>query len=253
MRSDPLKIRQCRLNLLSNAGKFTTGGQVSFQVARQLVNGRAWVYFRVSDTGIGIAPEHIGQLFREFYQVDASTTRRYEGTGLGLVITQRLCHMLGGEIRVHSQPGQGSVFTLELPAVHIEAGGPEIALEIDVLSEKDVARARVSVRELCQKLGARPLSLQKIATIVSELARNMVLYAGGGKLLVGSVGGDRKCVVIRAVDEGSGIPDLEAILAGRRVSRTGRGLGLIGTKRLADGFRIHTGPTGTWVEAEVNL
>jgi PAS domain S-box-containing protein len=253
MRSDPLKIRQCLLNLLSNAGKFTTGGQVSFQVARQLVNGRAWVYFRVSDTGIGIAPEHIGQLFREFYQVDASTTRRYEGTGLGLVITQRLCHMLGGEIRVHSQPGQGSVFTLELPAVHIEAGGPEIALEIDVLSEKDVARARVSVRELCQKLGARPLSLQKIATIVSELARNMVLYAGGGKLLVGSVGGDRKCVFIRAVDEGSGIPDLEAILAGRRVSRTGRGLGLIGTKRLADGFRIHTGPTGTWVEAEVNL
>jgi PAS domain S-box-containing protein len=253
MRSDPLKIRQCLLNLLSNAGKFTTGGQVSFQVQRQLVNGRAWVTFKVSDTGIGIASEHIGQLFREFYQVDASTTRRYEGTGLGLVITQRLCHMLGGEIRVHSQPGQGSVFTLELPAVHIEAGGPEIALEIDVLSEKDVARARVSVRELCQKLGARPLSLQKIATIVSELARNMVLYAGGGKLLVGSVGGDRKCVFIRAVDEGSGIPDLEAILAGRRVSRTGRGLGLIGTKRLADGFRIHTGPTGTWVEAEVNL
>ncbi len=253
MRSDPLKIRQCLLNLLSNAGKFTRDGQVTLTVNRTIVNGRAWISFQVTDTGIGIAPEHIGQLFREFYQVDGSSTRRYEGTGLGLVITQRLCHMLGGEIRVSSKPGQGSTFALELPAIHIEAGGPEVALEIDVVSEKDVARARVAVRELCQKLGARPLSLQKIATIVSELARNMVLYAGGGKLLVGSVGVDRKCVFIRAVDEGSGIPDLEAILAGRRVSRNGRGLGLIGTKRLADGFRIHTGSTGTWIEAEVNL
>ena len=58
---------------------------------------------------------------------------------------------------------------------------------------------------------------------------------------------------IRAVDEGAGIPELDAILAGRKVSRNGRGLGLIGTKRLADGFRIHTGPTGTWIEVEVNL
>ena len=253
MRSDPLKIRQCLLNLLSNAGKFTNSGQVEFSVARQIVNGRAWILFRVSDTGIGIAQENIGQLFREFYQVDSSSTRRYGGTGLGLVITQRLCHMLGGDIRVSSRPGQGSQFTLELPAVHIEAGGSEVALELDVLSEKDVARARVAARELCQKLGARPLSLQKIATIISELARNMVLYAGGGKVVVGSVGAERKCVFIRAVDEGSGIADVDAILAGRKVSRNGRGLGLIGTKRLADGFRLHTGPTGTWIEAEVNL
>jgi signal transduction histidine kinase len=253
MRSDALKIRQCLLNLLSNAGKFTQDGAVTLQVKRQMVNGRAWVLFTVSDTGIGIAPEHVGQLFREFYQVDSSSTRRYEGTGLGLVITQRLCHMLGGEIRVVSAPGQGSTFTIELPAVHIEAGAPEVALELEVLAERDVARARMAVRELCQKLGARPLALQKIATVVSELARNMVLYAGGGRLVVGSVGTDKKCVFIRAIDEGAGIPELDAILAGRKVSRNGRGLGLVGAKRLADGFRIHTGPTGTWIEVEVNL
>jgi PAS domain S-box-containing protein len=253
MRSDALKIRQCLLNLLVNAGKFTNDGAVTLQVKRQLVNGRAWVLFSVTDTGIGIAPEHIGQLFREFYQVDTSSTRRYEGTGLGLVITRRLCHMLGGEIRVVSAPGQGSTFTAELPAVHIEAGAPEVAMELEVLAERDVARSRMAVRELCQKLGARPLALQKIATVVSELARNMVLYAGGGRLVVGSVGTDKKCVFIRAIDEGSGIPELEAILAGRKVSRNGRGLGLVGAKRLADGFRIHTGPTGTWIEVEVNL
>ena len=253
MRSDSLKVRQCLLNLLSNAGKFTHDGAVTLQVKRQLVNGRAWLLFSVSDTGIGISPEHVGQLFREFYQVDTSSTRRYEGTGLGLVITRRLCHMLGGEIRVVSNPGQGSTFVAELPAVHIEAGAPEIALELEVLAERDVARARMAVRELCQKLGARPLALQKIATVVSELARNMVLYAGGGRLVVGSVGTDKKCVFIRAIDEGSGIHELEAILAGRKVSRNGRGLGLVGAKRLADGFRIHTGPTGTWIEVEVNL
>jgi PAS domain S-box-containing protein len=253
MRSDALKVRQCLLNLLSNAGKFTQDGAVTLQVKRQMVNGRAWVLFTVSDTGIGIAPEHVGQLFREFYQVDTSSTRRYEGTGLGLVITRRLCHMLGGEIRVVSAPGSGSTFTAELPAVHIEAGAPEVALELEVLAERDVARARMAVRELCQKLGARPLALQKIATVVSELARNMVLYAGGGRLVVGSVGTDKKCVFIRAIDEGSGIAELDAILAGRKVSRNGRGLGLVGAKRLADGFRIHTGPTGTWIEVEVNL
>ena len=253
MRSDSLKVRQCLLNLLSNAGKFTQNGAVTLAVKRQLVNGRAWLLFAVSDTGIGISPEHVSQLFREFYQVDTSSTRRYEGTGLGLVITRRLCHMLGGEIRVTSKPGGGSIFTAELPAVHIEAGAPEIALELEVLVERDVARSRMAVRELCQKLGARPLSLQKIATVVSELARNMVLYAGGGKLVVGSVGTEQKCVFIRAIDEGAGIPELDAILAGRKVSRNGRGLGLVGAKRLADGFRIHTGPTGTWIEVEVNL
>ncbi len=253
MRSDSLKVRQCLLNLLSNAGKFTHEGVVTLQVRRQHVNNRAWLIFSVSDTGIGIAPEHVGQLFREFYQVDTSSTRRYEGSGLGLVITQRLCHMLGGEIRVVSEPGAGSTFTAELPAVHIEAGAPEVALALEVLAERDVARARVAVRELCQQLGARPLALQKIATVVSELARNMVLYAGGGRLIVGSVGTEKKCVFIRAIDEGTGIPDIDAILAGRKVSRTGRGLGLVGAKRLADGFRVHTSPTGTWIEVEVNL
>ena len=253
MRSDSLKIRQCLLNLLSNAGKFTANGVVTLKVRRQHVNGRAWLIFSVTDSGIGIASENLSQLFREFYQVDSTSTRRFEGTGLGLVITQRLCHMLGGEIRVSSAPGQGSTFTIELPAVHIEAGAPEVALELDVRAERDVARVRLAVRELCQKLGARPLALQKIATVVSELSRNMVLYAGGGRLVVGSVGTDKKCVFVRAVDEGPGIPELDAILAGRSQSRNGRGLGLLGTKRLADGFRVHTAATGTWIEVEVNL
>jgi signal transduction histidine kinase len=248
---DERRIKQVLINLLSNAVKFTPeGGRISVWLGPAAGGD---LQFSVSDSGIGIAPEHVGQLFSEFYQVDSTSTRRFEGTGLGLVITQRLCHMLGGEIRVTSAAGQGSIFTIELPAVHIEAGAPEVALELDVRAERDVARVRLEVRELCQRLGARPLALQKIATVVSELARNMVLYAGGGRLVVGSVGTDKKCVFIRAIDEGPGIPELDAILAGRNVRRNGRGLGLLGTKRLADGFRVHTAATGTWIEVEVNL
>jgi CheY-like chemotaxis protein len=82
--------------------------------------------FEVSDSGIGMSPEQISKLFREFSQADPSTTRRYGGTGLGLVITQRFCEMMGGTIGVESQPGQGSTFILRLPAPLLESS-PETA------------------------------------------------------------------------------------------------------------------------------
>ncbi len=76
----------------------------------------AWVNFRVSDTGIGMTPEQLGNLFQAFTQADASTTRKYGGTGLGLVITRRFCQMMGGDITVESALGQGTTFTIRLPA-----------------------------------------------------------------------------------------------------------------------------------------
>jgi CheY-like chemotaxis protein len=83
----------------------------------------AFILFRVSDTGIGMTPEQIDKLFQAFSQADASTTRKYGGTGLGLVITQRFCQMMGGNISVVSEPGQGSTFTIRLP-LEYEAAGP---------------------------------------------------------------------------------------------------------------------------------
>lgn len=112
-RSDPLRVKQVLLNLLSNAIKFTDVGGVEVSLAR---DADQWV-IRVSDTGIGMTPEQVARVFDAFEQADGSTTRSYGGTGLGLAITQRLVGLLGGEIRVESTPGVGSVFEVRLPLV----------------------------------------------------------------------------------------------------------------------------------------
>jgi PAS domain S-box-containing protein len=115
MRADLTRVRQVLLNLLSNAGKFTENGRVDLDVDRVFINSATWIRFRVRDTGIGLTPEQLGKLFKAFAQADASTTRKYGGTGLGLVISRQLCQMMGGEVTVESEPGQGSTFTVLLP------------------------------------------------------------------------------------------------------------------------------------------
>jgi signal transduction histidine kinase/DNA-binding response OmpR family regulator len=111
-RSDQTKVKQCLLNLLSNANKFTSKGRLTLTVARE---DNSQACFRVSDTGIGMTREQLGQLFEAFSQTDASTTRRFGGTGLGLAITKHFCTMLGGIVTVESTPGTGSTFTITLP------------------------------------------------------------------------------------------------------------------------------------------
>ena len=116
MRGDPTRVRQIVLNLLSNACKFTEGGEVGLTVERRRVRDRDWVEFTVSDTGIGMTPEQQARVFEEFAQADSSTTRKYGGTGLGLPISRRLCRMMGGDMEVISEPGVGSTFTARLPS-----------------------------------------------------------------------------------------------------------------------------------------
>jgi signal transduction histidine kinase len=116
VRSDSTKVRQVLFNLLSNAAKFTERGRVTVDVRREQVDGRWWAVVAVSDTGIGIASEHLARLFSPFEQVDASISRRFGGTGLGLAITQHYCRLLGGRVEVESVLGQGSTFTAWLPA-----------------------------------------------------------------------------------------------------------------------------------------
>lgn len=116
MHADLTRVRQCLFNLLSNACKFTEKGAVKLDVNRFAADGRDWVQFRVSDTGIGMSPEQMSRLFQAFTQADASTTRKYGGTGLGLVITRKFCQMMGGDVYVESEPDKGSTFTMQLPA-----------------------------------------------------------------------------------------------------------------------------------------
>jgi signal transduction histidine kinase len=115
LQADATRLRQCLLNLLSNACKFTQAGRVTFRVDKTELRGAAGVAFSVQDTGIGMTEEQLSRIFLPFEQADASTTRRFGGTGLGLAITHQLSQLMGGDIAVESKPGQGSTFTLRLP------------------------------------------------------------------------------------------------------------------------------------------
>jgi signal transduction histidine kinase/FixJ family two-component response regulator len=116
MRADATKVRQILFNLMSNACKFTDHGTIALDVSQSTMEGQDWVRFRVKDTGIGISAKQQEKLFQEFTQADATISRKYGGTGLGLAISYRFVQMMKGRISVESQEGQGSAFTVYLPA-----------------------------------------------------------------------------------------------------------------------------------------
>ena len=114
MRTDRTKLKQSLLNILSNANKFTENGRVTL-VTERIENGQTAVRFAISDTGIGMSEEQLGRLFQAFTQAETTTSQKYGGTGLGLVITRNFCQLLGGDVTVASKPGEGSTFTITLP------------------------------------------------------------------------------------------------------------------------------------------
>jgi PAS domain S-box-containing protein len=132
MCADLTKVQQVLVNLLSNSAKFTEEGSITLAASRETapaVDGKDgdsnadWISFRVSDTGIGISPEQMQDLFQPFSQADAATTSRFGGTGLGLAISRRFCRLMGGNISVESELDKGSTFTVRLPAQVIKDQG----------------------------------------------------------------------------------------------------------------------------------
>ncbi|MBI1373605.1 MAG: response regulator [Phycisphaera sp.] len=115
IRADVTRLRQCLFNLLSNACKFTDQGTIRLSVERSTVDGKEWIAFRVSDTGIGMTEEQADLVFDAFKQAESSTTRKFGGTGLGLTISREFCRMMGGTIEVESKLDVGSTFTIKLP------------------------------------------------------------------------------------------------------------------------------------------
>jgi len=125
---------------------------------------------------------------------------------------------------------------------------------LEIREEMDIGRVRSEARRICSSTGTTSFAMQRVATIVSELARNMVLYANGGVVeITPPAESGQKRIVVRAEDRGPGIRNLDEIMSGRYKSRTGMGKGLMGTKRLADHFEIETSAKGTRVVAEVNV
>ncbi|MGI3899883.1 MAG: response regulator, partial [Janthinobacterium lividum] len=127
MHSDAVKLRQCLFNLLSNAAKFTEGGTITLGVRREASEKGDWISFSVRDTGIGMTVEQVSRLFERFAQADETTTRKFGGTGLGLALSRAFARLLGGDVTVESVEGQGTCFTLRVPAAL-----PEPTLQPDV-------------------------------------------------------------------------------------------------------------------------
>lgn len=116
VQGDPTRIRQILVNLIGNALKFTEAGSIRVETHWQALDNQVlWFSCAVHDSGIGISPQRLEQMFDAFQQADTSISRRYGGTGLGLPIARTLAERMGGTLRAHSQEGQGSVFTLEVP------------------------------------------------------------------------------------------------------------------------------------------
>jgi signal transduction histidine kinase/ActR/RegA family two-component response regulator len=161
-RGDPTRIRQVLFNLISNALKFTETGEVAVEISRQ----DQTVRIAVSDTGIGIAPEHLARLFSKFEQADASTTRRFGGAGLGLSICRELVQLMGGAIGVESREGQGSCFAVDLPldrlgaprgqALTCEAAAPGEAGSLRVLAAEDNHVNQMVLKTLLAQIGVEP-------------------------------------------------------------------------------------------------
>jgi signal transduction histidine kinase len=120
---DAARLKQVAINLLSNAFKFTDHGHVRIQIRK---HGRDAWQLNIEDTGIGIASHMQETIFEEFRQVDSSSARKQGGTGLGLSIVRKLCLMMGGNVRVKSKPGKGSVFTVTLPLEVPEMAGSSL-------------------------------------------------------------------------------------------------------------------------------
>jgi signal transduction histidine kinase/CheY-like chemotaxis protein/HPt (histidine-containing phosphotransfer) domain-containing protein len=186
---DPIRLRQVLLNLVSNAIKFTDKGLVEIS-ARKVsgANGMATIECTVRDTGIGIAPEHIGNLFKEFSQADETITRQFGGTGLGLAICKKIVERMGGEIRVASTLGVGTTFSFELTlplsdvvpikpsdttgAVNLAGGLADLAEPLQVLLAEDNGTNQLVFSKLVQDL--------RLKVTIAHNGREAVEYASSG-------------------------------------------------------------------------
>jgi len=232
MYSDLTKVRQTLLNLTGNASKFTESGTVTLSAQRDGDD----VVFEVTDTGIGIAPEHMDRLFQSFSQAESSTSRRFGGTGLGLVISRRFCQMLGGDVTVQSEPGVGSTFTVRLPVRFEERSdletvvtaapamapippAPAAANGSAVLVIEDDAMVRQLLEGVLTDEGYRVVTATGDAGTV-ELARqlhpdaitlDLALPSLAGWSLLAAIKADSELsdtpvIVLLVVDEAAGVP-----------------------------------------------
>jgi len=232
--TDPTRLRQILLNLVGNAVKFTERGEVRLVLrfvaepaGRSSASPLPRLQFEVVDTGIGMTPEQMGQLFQPFAQVDSSTTRRFSGTGLGLAISKRLAEMLGGDITVESRPGEGSRFCLTIETGPV-ADGELIEDPEQALAAIPEAQATVDLYRPLPALACRVLLAedgpdnQRLLTFILRKAGAEVVIAGSGlaaveQALAARAAGDPFDVILMDVQ----MPVLDGYAATRRLRHAG--------------------------------
>jgi len=227
IQTDPTRLRQVLVNLLSNALKFTEQGEVRL-VTRLLDQEGAHprLQFEVIDTGIGMSPEQVERIFAPFQQADASTTRRFGGTGLGLTICKRLVQMLGGTIEVETAPGRGSTFRVAIATGSLE----EVRLvehpvaQCEWLAEtQDTAQAAAALPTGCRVLLAEdaPDNQRLIAFLLQKAGAEVALAADGASAVEMALDAQRRGHTFDVVLMDMQMPVLDGYQASQRLREQG--------------------------------
>ena len=206
---DISRLRQILLNLIGNAIKFTEKGNIEVKVwLVEMTKEEAILRVSVTDSGIGISPEKMAQIFEPFSQADASTTRRYGGTGLGLSISRQLAEMMGGEIWVDSQPGQGSTFVFTA-RLGIEQGEPGREAPQEAENHTSAPPEKGDTTVLRVLLAEDNLVNQKLATILLQKRGHQVTVAHNGREALEAMDRDRFDLILMDVE----MPEMDGVEA----------------------------------------
>jgi signal transduction histidine kinase/CheY-like chemotaxis protein/HPt (histidine-containing phosphotransfer) domain-containing protein len=211
LKTDPTRIRQILFNLIGNAAKFTENGSVAVNITQQTLKDDALeLRFAVTDTGIGIDPEGRSKLFQKFSQTDGSTTRKYGGTGLGLVICKQLAELLGGEIGVDSIPGEGSTFWF---TIRCEPGNPDVVDDGLWVPDAENAMAPDEIQPLRILVAEDNATNQAVLRAVFAKTEHRVDIVGDGIEAVSAVMRAPYDLVLMDIQ----MPEMDGMTATRRI------------------------------------
>jgi CheY-like chemotaxis protein/anti-sigma regulatory factor (Ser/Thr protein kinase) len=218
--TDPVRIRQCLINLINNAIKFTQTGHVYVNVSRKQQQDKTFIQFDIEDTGIGIPLDKQDKIFELFNQADNTTSHKYGGTGLGLSISKKLTELLGGELTVISQPGVGSVFTMTIDAGQVGEASSWNKYERaeEVQKEPQLKPTPTENREAKIILLAEdnPVNQQLMKVLLKKMGFEVTLVENG-KLAVEALGKASYDIILMDIQ----MPEMNGLEATRTIRQNG--------------------------------